>query len=307
DLRPARQTCEQCHWPQKFYAHQLEFKRLYLADKENTEWDIDLVMKIGPPRSGMGLRNGIHWHINPEVTIQYIAADKKRQVIPWVRYTNKRTGEVTVYQDRDNPLSGQQLRTLEMRTMDCIDCHNEPSHQYRSPSDFLDIAMSSGEIPADLPEIKSVALKACTGNYSTMESALQSIREKVGRHYQKNEPQIYSKRKGEIEKAIAGIQKMFSRNIFPGMKVRWQAYPNNIGHLEFNGCFRCHNNTHVSGKGDAIRRDCNLCHLINAQGKPGKMQVAASVDRSLEFEHPVDIGGAWKDTNCNECHSGLNP
>ncbi|MEJ2721735.1 MAG: NapC/NirT family cytochrome c, partial [bacterium] len=89
NLRPARQVCEQCHWPQKFYAYQLEFNRLYLTDEENTEWDIRLIMKIGSEHPAEGLKQGIHWHINPDVKIEYIATDKKREVIPWVRYTNR--------------------------------------------------------------------------------------------------------------------------------------------------------------------------------------------------------------------------
>ncbi|MEJ2033931.1 MAG: NapC/NirT family cytochrome c [Deltaproteobacteria bacterium] len=307
NLRPARQTCEQCHWPEKFYTYSLEFKKLYLADKDNTEWNLRLIMKIGPQHQAQRLKQGIHWHINPEVTIEYIATDEKREVIPWVRYTNKQTGAVTVYQDQNNPLTKQQINTLEIRTMDCIDCHNEPSHRYRSPSNFINIAMSGGEIPTDLPDMKSIALQVCARKYTSKESALQEIEKQVNQYYQKNYPQIYSKRKKDIEKAVSGIQDQFSMNIFPYMKVRWSAYTDNIGHLIYNGCFRCHNNTHKSDKGVTIRRDCNLCHLINAQGKPGNMQVAPSVNESLEFKHPVDIGGAWKEVNCDECHSGLNP
>ncbi|MDP4193180.1 MAG: cytochrome c3 family protein, partial [Bacteroidota bacterium] len=101
-------------------------------------------------------------------------------------------------------------------------------------------------------------------------------------------------------------QRAVSANIFPEMKVRWDAYPNQIGHLTFNGCFRCHDDKHVSDDGKVISKDCNLCHIINAQGTTKDMQVA-KVNEALEFKHPSDIGDAWKESLCTECHTGLNP
>ena len=109
-----------------------------------------------------------------------------------------------------------------------------------------------------------------------------------------------------IEQAITGLQQVYMQNIFPEMKVRWDAYPNNIGHLEFNGCFRCHNGLHSSEDGSVIQKDCNLCHTIVAQGNMKNKDVAV-ISSELEFKHPVDIDEAWKDMLCTECHTGLNP
>lgn len=306
NLRPARETCEECHWPQKFYAYKLRLETHYLTDEENTQWDIQMVMKIGAEKSALGLKEGIHWHINPDVKIEYIAADKERESLPWVRFTNLKTGETVIYQDQDSPLDPSKIENGAVRVLDCIDCHNRPSHNYRPPTLFINTAMTAGDIPPELPDIKSVATDLCDRDYSTMDSAMKTIEVEINDYYKKNYPDIFENKNELVVKAIQGLQDAFSKNIFPEMKVKWSAYPNHIGHLEFNGCFRCHNDTHASDDGQVIRKDCNLCHIIRAQGVPGNMQFAVG-DEPLEFKHPEDIDEAWKEMLCTDCHTGLNP
>jgi len=306
NLRPARETCEECHWPEKFYAQKMRLETHYLADKANTQWDIYLLMRIGAQHSALGLSEGIHWHINPEVRIEYIAADQGRQRLPWVRYTNTGTGESRVYQDTDNPLTDEQVRSASIRTMDCMDCHNRPSHDYRAPTKFLNHALTAGDIPKELPGIKTLAVELCAQEYESTEAAMQGIRDGIQGHYQSDYPELYGAQAALVEKAALGVQQAFARNIFPQMKVRWSAYPNHIGHLEFNGCFRCHNDKHRAADGKVIARDCNLCHFITAQGTPGQMETAR-MGEHLEFRHPEDIGDAWKEMLCTDCHSGVNP
>jgi len=89
------------------------------------------------------------------------------------------------------------------------------------------------------------------------------------------------------------------------MKVKWNAYPNQIGHLEFEGCFRCHNNRHESETGKKISMDCNLCHTIIAQGTPDNMEAITGLNESLDFFHPNDPDGMWKEGLCSDCHSEL--
>lgn len=306
NLRPARETCEECHWPQKFYSHKLRVETHYLPDENNTQWDIHLIMKIGAEKSALGLQEGIHWHINPEVKIEYIAADEEREELPWVRFTNLKTGDTTIYQDEDSPLEESQIESAEIRTMDCIDCHNRPSHNYRPPTLFINSAITAGDIPSDLPEIKSVALDLCDREYSTMDSALSTIELEINEFYQENYPEIFENQRDKVNQAVSGLQEYFSRNIFPDMKVRWSEYPNHIGHLEYNGCFRCHNDRHTSEDGKVIKRDCNLCHTIIAQGMADSLQYALE-DKPLEFRHPEDIDEAWKEMLCTDCHTGVNP
>lgn len=306
NLRPARAVCEQCHWPQKFYARTLRFETHYLPDKDNTRWNIRLIMKIGARHPAHGLKEGIHWHINPNVRIQYIATDHERNNIPWVRYIDLETGDSTVYQDTENPLTKAQLDTLNVRTMDCIDCHTRPSHDFVSPSHFINTSMMAGDVSTDLPNIKSLSLGLFAADFPSSDSMMQTIRSGITNYYSQNYPLVFSKKKQEIERAIKQIQYKSSINIFPDMKVRWDTHVNNLGHLDFKGCFRCHDDKHTDGGTNIIPRACNLCHLINAQGTPGKME-NSDVTQSLEFKHPVDIGQAWKEVLCSDCHTGLNP
>jgi hypothetical protein len=306
NLRPARAVCEQCHWPQKFYAYSVQYLSHFLPDEKNTRWNVRLIMKIGSEHPALGLIEGIHWHISPHVKVEYIATDESREDLAWVRYTNLETGEIKVFEDENNPLDEAQIDTLEKRTMDCIDCHNRPSHLYNAPSLFVNTEMTAGNIPPELPDIKSVTMDQCSETYPSLDSAMIRIQKNISNYYQKNYPDIYKNKRDLVEKAISGFQSVFSKNVFPGMKVRWSAYPNHIGHLEFNGCFRCHDGMHATKEGEKIRRDCNLCHLINAQGTQGNME-RTDVNESLEFKHPVDIDQAWKESLCTDCHSGLNP
>ncbi|MFA3783365.1 cytochrome c3 family protein [Melioribacteraceae bacterium 4301-Me] len=306
NLRPARETCEECHWPQKFYSRSLRTEKHYLADETNSEWDIILTMKIGSSLSALGLQEGIHWHINPDVKIEYKASDERRQVIPWVRYTNLKTGEVTIFEDEDNKLEKSKLDSLQTRVMDCMDCHNRPSHDYKPPAFFINNAITAGNVPKELPQIKAQAMEILGKQFTTTDSAMQYISNSINQFYKENYPEIYSTKKYLVDKAINGIQDEFKKNIFPEMKVKWDAYPNNIGHIEFMGCFRCHNGTHSSQNGKLISKDCRLCHDITAQGPPDKLETAP-INGSLEFKHPTDIDQAWKEMACVECHTGLNP
>jgi hypothetical protein len=304
NLRPAREVCEQCHWPQKFYAHKLRLESYFLPDEENTPWDLALIMKIGSPRAAHGLEEGIHWHINPNVKIEYIASDETREHLPWVRYTNLRTGEVVVYNDEDESLDEEEIQTREIRVMDCIDCHTRPSHNYRAPIVFVNQAMVAGEIPPELPEIKSLSMEICDNDYTTTDSAMKSIEKQIREFYEDNYPEIYEEQQELVEKAVAGLQDVFSKNIFPEMKVKWSAYPDHIGHMNYDGCFRCHNDRHTSEAGDVISKDCNLCHYISAQGPKGNVE-NSPLGQFLEFKHPEDIDEEWKESLCTDCHEGI--
>jgi len=301
DLRPARETCERCHWPQKFYARSLWTKKYFLADSLNTEWDVILQMKTGPEYSGLGLREGIHWHINPAVTIDYISENDKRENITYVKYTNETTGEVTIYRNADNPVSDSLIAASETRTMDCIDCHNRPSHNYNSPTVYFDKEMLTGAISKDIPFFKKVSMGVLRETFSTSDTAMLKIKEGISGYYKTDYSDFYAKNKNLIDTSIATLQLAYSKNTFPKMKVTYDLYPEHIGHLETNGCFRCHNGSFKADNGHIITKDCTLCHTIVGQGNPGKMEYA-TIRENLEFKHPVDIGTAWQEANCSECH-----
>jgi fumarate reductase subunit C len=301
-LRPARETCEQCHWPQKVYGKQQRLEIHYLPDKNNTRWDIELLLNTGEGNPAFGFEAGIHWHINRDIQIEYISTDEERLKIARVILTKKNTNERIVYNTTEEKISEEDLGKYPVRIMDCIDCHNRPSHIYRSPTKFINIAIASGKIDSSLPFIKKVAVQACLDDFQSMTEALDNIEQNVRKYYSDNYPDIFKEHSDRIETSIAGIQEAFSQNIFPIMNVRWEAYPDHIGHMNTSGCFRCHDDQHLSENGGAITKDCSLCHIIYGQGPYGSMNYAAS-DNSLEFRHPEDIGEAWKEVKCVECHS----
>ena len=304
DLRPARETCEKCHWPQKFYARTLQTNKYFLADSTNSEWDVMLQMKTGPEYSGLGFKEGIHWHINPAVKIEYISDNDKREKITYVKYTNKTTGEITIYRNNENPVSDSLIAATQTRTMDCIDCHNRPSHNYNSPPVYFNKALLNGTVSKDIPFIKKVVMGILKQTFSNKDTAFMMIKDSITKFYKSEYNEYFLKNSSLIDNSIANIQRAFSENTFPGMKVTYDIYPEHIGHLESEGCFRCHNNTFKSESGRTITRDCNLCHSIVGQGKPGAMQLT-NVRGTLEFTHPFDIGTAWKESDCSECHKYL--
>jgi hypothetical protein len=304
DLRPARETCEKCHWPQKFYARSLWTNKYFLADSANTEWDIMLQMKTGPEYSGLGLKEGIHWHINPDVNIEYLSENDKRENITYVKYTNKSTGKVTIYRNENNPVSDSLISASSTRTMDCIDCHNRPSHNYKSPSVYFNKAMLTGAVSKSIPFFKKAAMDILRESFTDKDTAMMKIEEGIAKFYKTDYSDYYDKNRNLIDSSVASVQKAFNQNTFPRMKVTYDRYPEHIGHLESDGCFRCHNGSFKSEDGRTITRDCNQCHTILGQGTPDNMQYT-SIRENLEFQHPVDIGTAWKESNCSECHSAL--
>lgn len=302
-LRPARETCEKCHWPQKFYPHKLINEKHFLSDEKNTEWDIDLRLKTGPSHNSQGLSEGIHWHINPDVKIEYMA-NSGRDTIPWVRYINLTTSDTTVYKDTVNQVDEQEMKQMSTRLMDCMDCHNRPSHNYLTPQRFIDNAFVSGDISPKLPQIKKVTMDILKDSYSSVDTAESAIKSTITNFYKKNYPELSSSRSAIIDQAVKGTINGYRHNIFPFMKANWDAYPDQIGHIVYNGCFRCHNGTHISNKNKTISKDCNLCHNILAQGRSDSLQFT-TIDKSLDFKHPVDIKDTWKTSLCAECHRNL--
>jgi len=304
DLRPAMETCEKCHWPQKFYSRSLWTNKYFLADSLNSEWDVTLQMKTGPEFRALGLKEGIHWHINPDVNIEYISENNKREVITYVKYSNKSTGEIYTYFNENSPVTDSILGTSENRTMDCIDCHNRPSHNYNSPTVYFDKAMLTGAVSKQIPFIKKVVMGILTEKFTDRDTALMKIEDGIMNYYKSNYGDFYIANKTLVDSSIHAIQRSYNQNTFPSMKVSYDMYPEHIGHLETEGCFRCHNDQFRTDSGRVIKKDCNLCHTIVAQGIPGNMKYS-TIRESLEFEHPVDIGTAWQEAKCSECHRYL--
>jgi hypothetical protein len=298
NLRPSRDTCEQCHWPAHFYNEKLVVHDYFGYEEDNMHWKLHLLMKIGGGGED-GPAKGIHWHMNISNTIEYVATDQKRLDIPWVKSVGP-DGAEKIYRSVESDLSDEDLAGYKTRKMDCIDCHNRPTHHYNPPAKLVNRAMTLEHVSRDLPDIKWLLVELMGEEYETTEEAMAAIEDGVNKHYAEDHPDLVESRAEDIADAIAVAQRLFSTNIFPEMMVSWREFPDHIGHLTTPGCFRCHDGLHETESGEVLSRDCNICHTIVAQErKTGETLV--SLD-SVEYVHPEDIDGEWKETNCSECH-----
>jgi NapC/NirT cytochrome c family, N-terminal region len=261
-LRPARDTCEQCHWPQRFSGDKFIVKTNYKDDEKNTPMTTALMMKIGGRISSGSV--GIHGkHLDEGSRIHYISTDERRQVIPVVYYTDDK-GKTVEYVSTDVHASKQELEKGEKRTMDCIDCHNRPTHAFELPANAVDLRMSHGLISPELPYIHKKAVELLKADYPDRDSAQKQIVEGIENYYRTSYPDLYKDKRGLIEQSAENIAKIYLRNIFPEMKMSWGVHPNNLGHNDFPGCFRCHDGSHISADGQTISNDCTSCHNLLA-------------------------------------------
>lgn len=259
NLRPSRDTCEECHWPQHFSGSQLKIITRYGKDQNNTPRKTVLNLHIG----GGPLENGIHsWHIDKTKNTTYIAMDKKRQKIGWVKVESN--GKEIIYKTPEFDEKNTDLSKVEKRTMDCIDCHNRPTHIFYSPDKAMDKALFLGEIDSSLPFIKKVGTEVLENLDVDSNNVLDKIENYINDYYKKNYYEIYKNKTQSVTMAVMAIQNIYKQNVFPKMNVTWDTYPNNIGHYQFPGCFRCHDGNHIADNGRKISSDCSTCHKIIA-------------------------------------------
>lgn len=259
-LRPAREVCEQCHWPEKFHGDKIRRVFEYGDDEKNTESLTTLQVHVGGGSEKMGTATGIHWHMNVANEIDYITTDDKRQVIPYVRMKD-RLGNVREY--FANGVTPDQLANGERRRMDCMDCHNRPSHQIAATAErAVDDAIARGGIPKTLPFVRREAVKALKAEYPSQDVAAEQIASTLGEFYRTQQNAVYMSRRPDVERAVSTAQAVYRRSVFPEMQVHFGTYPNNIGHMDSPGCFRCHDDNHKTKDGKAIGQECDTCHEI---------------------------------------------
>jgi len=270
-----------------------------MSDEQNTRWETDLLVSVGGDAPADVVPTGIHWHVSSKV--EYIASDAERQNISWVRSVDPKTGLAKVYTSQGKGSSA--TSDGEIRTMDCVDCHNRPSHILQSPEQSVDAALAGGLIDATIPFIKQQGVAALSATYKSREQAMQGMESAVRGYYQKSYPQVYAAKQQGIDAGIAYLRGVYDKYYFPSMKVRWDTYSTNDDHYQSIGCFRCHDGQHKSVDGDVIPSGCDECHKILRQGKTGSLQFAKGPE-GLTFEHPLDIGDLWKEQLCSSCHTG---
>ena len=263
NLRPARETCEQCHWPNKFVGDRFKVNTHFSEDEANTATKTVLVVKVGGHQAGRS--QGIHWHVDPDHVVRY-RADPKRQTIYEVEMAAK-DGTVRRYKSpaADSP---EAAKAAEWRTMDCVDCHNRPTHVYRDPARELDDAILDRRIDPSLPFVRREGLKALQADYASHDAARAGIAKAISGFYAASYPQLAADKKEAVAAAGRALGDIWAWNVFPAMNVKWGTYPNHLGHPDMSGeigCFRCHDESHKTADGKTISQDCGLCHSLLAQ------------------------------------------
>lgn len=261
-LRPARDTCEQCHWPQRYAGDRLKILTSFTDDEKTEPLKTVLLLKIGGKDRDKSL--GIHWHVSADNRVRF-RSDPKREKVAEIELAGadgtvkkhfKLTGEAAAKLPGD---------PLEWRTMDCVDCHNRPTHVYGEPKSEIDQALLGERIDKELPFIRREAVRIVQAEYASQEAARTEIPAALAAFYEKSYPDIAKTKADAIQKSGAAIADVYSVNVFPDMHVKWGTYPSFANHHKDSGCFRCHNDDVVDDKGKKIAKECDgMCHTTLA-------------------------------------------
>jgi hypothetical protein len=258
NLRPARDTCERCHWPTKLVGDRLKVITRHAEDAASTPLKTVLLVHVGGTE-GVTTR-GIHWHVDQGVKLRY-QADEKREKISRV--------ELTLADGRQRRWLAPDAPAAEgsWREMDCIDCHNRPSHVYLTPEDEVDAALVAGRLDSRLPFLRRESLKALRVAYPSKEAAAAGLDRSLHDFYAGQPPPPGADAARLLDAATIELAAIWGRNVWPAMKITWGTYPTLVGHEQAPGCFRCHDGEHATREGKVISGDCGLCHSILAQGE----------------------------------------
>jgi hypothetical protein len=264
NLRPARATCEMCHTAERFHGDKVDVVPDYASDEKNTNNSTKMTLHVGGGQPEFGMGAGIHWHTNPDNEIEFVSTDAQRQQIPYVRLKDA-SGKVREFRAPD--VTDAQIAAGERRRMDCVDCHNRPTHAFfATPERAVDAAIAREAIPTDLPFARREAVAALKATYQDSDAAQRTIAERLRAFYAEGgAPPAGSGTNGrgaKVEQLVRAAQFLYSRSVFPKMNVTWGTHLNNLGHTDSSGCFRCHDGEHKTSDGQEIRQDCEMCHAI---------------------------------------------
>ncbi len=326
-MRPARETCELCHYPQKFSDDSLRMINRYRDDEQNTPYDVYLLMHTGGGSHREGLGRGIHWHV--ENVIEYIATDELEQDIPWIRVTTVE-GEMIEYVAEDSTIDTANLDQYDIKVMDCITCHNRISHLLDQPRNMVDAALFRGDISTDVPFIRQRAIDLLVASALPHEEASAADAPEViaaegptpeqvrasfaslETYYRDNYPAFYADNSALVADAVAVLERIYADNAYPQQLLDWNTHPDNIGHRDWPGCFRCHDGRHFSADGEAVRLECNLCHSIPQVVHPGDIEPMLPLATGIEPASHRDTTWISRhhnefDRTCANCHTVNDP
>jgi hypothetical protein len=306
--RPARETCEKCHLPEAFAYDSLRTITHYQDNKANTPYSIYLILKTGGGAKTQGLGKGIHWHIVNKV--MFYSTDPLQQEIPYIRVYND-DGTISEYVDVESGFDPSTLIEDQLKTMDCINCHNRVTHDFRLPADSVEEAMSQGLIPADIPFIHQKSIEILSVDYASADEAMNAITG-LEQYYQDNFPNFYRDNSPKFTRALQEIRDIYNRSVFLDQKVDWTTHPNNIGHINTPGCFRCHDGKHLDSNQQAIRLECNLCHSIPVVATNKDFVSRIEISRGPEPASHLDanwitLHNSIFNSSCAICHTTDNP
>jgi nitrate/TMAO reductase-like tetraheme cytochrome c subunit len=304
DLRPARETCEKCHFPEKFSDDSLREIHRFASDKENSPYSIYLTLKTGGGDARQGLGRGIHWHIQNKVA--YLATDPEEQDIPYIQVTNS-DGSTSEYVDIESGFAPSMVDSSKLKEMDCITCHNRITHLVAAPEDTVDKLITADQISKDIIDIRRQAVEAYSKIYPTTEQGLAGIAA-IEDYYQTYHSEYYAANAPKIQQAIAVLQEAYGNSVYPEQNSDWTSHPNNIGHKESPGCFRCHDGKHLDAEQKAIRLECNLCHSIPVVASPFDFTAEIELSRGPEpqshlNENWITLHNQVYDATCSNCHT----
>lgn len=308
EMRPARETCEMCHSPEKFSDDSLRVNHSFENNRTNDPYSIYLLMHTGGGSQREGLGRGIHWHV--ENKISYIALDPEEQEIPWVRVETP-DGQVVEYNAINSPVDTSRLDQYELHEMDCITCHNRISHLLKTPAEAVDQALKRGDISTDIPFIRARAVELLSTRYLSTGEALVSLNS-LDSYYSDNYPEFYAEGSQQVADAISILETLYRESNYPEQELSWSTHPDNIGHRDSPGCFRCHDGQHFSAGGEVIRLECNLCHSIPQVVRPGEIEPMLPLTTGIEPSSHLDSTWISRhhtvfDATCTNCHTTSNP
>jgi cytochrome c5 len=304
NMRPARDTCETCHTPEKFSDDSMRVISHYQSDEKNTPYSIYLILKTGGGTKREGLGQGIHWHIENQV--YYYASDTLEQNIPYVKVIDD-AGNQTEYVDVTSGFDTATVDETQLKRMDCITCHNRITHRVYTPEESVDRALQVGAISTEIPSIRSQAIEVLRAVYATQEEGLAGI-EKLTDYYKTNYPDYYAANQGKIDEAVNEVKTIYNNSVFIDQKSDWNSHPNNIGHFDSAGCFRCHDGKHLNSDQQAVRLECNLCHSIPIVTGPQDFLTKIEISKGPEPQSHlnanwISLHNQVFDATCSSCHT----
>ena len=316
-LPSSTDTCQKCHAVESHAVATLKTSTMFAEDEDNTRQFVGLMVR---PAGGdvFDVNKSVHWHVLRNV--DYWSPDANSARIDLVEETTE-TGhlnqfigqsEITDSANADPDIDAIKASQPET-TMTCYDCHNRVGHSIPNPRTGLDRDLSTGVIDSTLPYIKREGMRILWATYPD-EQAADAAADELANFYAVNYPDVAATRADEIDDAIDQIKVLYRLTATPEMKVTAKTYPDNLGHLDFPGCFRCHDGGHflvVDGvvTKKTIPSTCDTCHTFPQLGPavaslPLGEPPSTHDDELWVFNHKnvaesLDPGG----TSCGECHA----